>query len=298
MTTARRRRGVRLLGLAIGLGSLLCACDDALDQRLAIVHEPRVLAVIAEPAEARPGAMITYSAVLAGPDGALAASPTWAYCLAPKPPTEDNAVSDACLGDAALAPLGTAAQVTGTLPADGCLRFGPDTPPGGFRPRAADETGGYYQPIRVADDADGLLAFALSRITCTLPTAPPAVAHAYDTMYVANQNPALDPIALETVPPDSDVTLTATWPASAAESYLAYDAVTQTLVTRREALRVSWFATGGRLAVDATQVGELETATSVTTTWHTPSAGAATLWIVLRDSRGGIAVQTTAVSVR
>lgn len=112
-----------------------------------------------------------------------------------------------------------------------------------------------------------------------------------------HHNPALDPLALSRVPPDTDVTLTASWPAEAAETYLYDDPRSQTLVTRREAMRLSWFATGGRLAVDASAVGEIDPATAVSTTWHTPAAGPATLWLVLRDSRGGIASQTVPVEV-
>jgi hypothetical protein len=83
----------------------------------------------------------------------------------------------------------------------------------------------------------------------------------------------------------------------AVESYLYDDPLSQTLVTRREAMRLSWFATGGTLAVDASAVNEADTANSVSTTWHTPVAGTATLWLVLRDSRGGIASQTVRVDV-
>ena len=83
-------------------------------------------------------------AVLASPDGPLAVDPHWAFCTASKPPTEDNAVATPCtLGDQ-LVDLGTGSMVTGTLPKDGCILFGPDTPPGGFRPRDADSKGGYY----------------------------------------------------------------------------------------------------------------------------------------------------------
>ncbi|HSD88905.1 MAG TPA: hypothetical protein VLB44_15360 [Kofleriaceae bacterium] len=274
----------------------LAACEDSLDQRLAIIDEPRVLAVIGEPAEAKPGAQVTYHAVLASPDGPLAIDPRWAFCTASKPPTEDNAVATPCTQGEQLVDLGTAETVTGTLPRDGCILFGPDTPPGGFRPRDADSTGGYYQPVRV--DADRLLAFGLSRITCKLPTAPTDVAHDYDLHYVANQNPALDPIGITEVPANSDVTLTATWPAESVESYLYYDPQSQHLVTRHEAMRVSWFATGGAIDVDASAVGEDRDATSVTTTWHTPGPGSATVWFVLRDSRGGLAVQVAPVDVR
>lgn len=279
--------------------ALLCvivaACDDALDQRLAIIDEPRVLAVIAEPAEAKPKAMVTYTIVTASPGGPLTALPAWAYCTSPKPPTEDNAVPVPCVAGEALIELGTGAQATGVLPADGCLNYGPDTPPGGFRPRAADATGGYYQPVRV--DVEGLLAFGLSRITCTLPTAPADAAREYELSYVANQNPTLDPIELGPVPADTDVTLTATWPAAAAETYLFFDTLAQVLVDRRESLRASWFATGGALAVDATLIGEDEVATSASTTWHTPAAGPAFVWVVLRDSRGGIAARELAITV-
>jgi hypothetical protein len=282
--------------LACAAAASLCsACDDALDQRLAIIDQPRVLAVIAEPAEARPGAPVRYTAVVAAPDGPVTAPPRWAFCVAPRPPTEDNAVSDACLDAGRLVALGTEPAVTAALPAEGCLDFGPETPPGNFRPRDADASGGYYQPIR-ADVADQI-AFGLSRITCRLATAPGPVAHDYDLRYAANHNPTLDPVELPPVPPDADVTLTASWPAGAAESYLYYEPLSQTLVTRREAMRLSWFATGGRLAVDASAVGETELATRVSTTWHSPAAGPATLWLVLRDSRGGIASQTVRVDV-
>lgn len=274
---------------------LLAACDSGLDQRLAIVDQPRVLAMRAEPAEAKPGSAIVYSALVASPDGPVADAPSWAYCTAPKPPTEDNAVSEQCIATSALVDLGTNPEVTGTLPSDGCIRFGPDTPPGGFRPRDPDPTGGYYQPVRV--EVAGLLAFGLSRITCKLPTATAEVARDYDLHYAANQNPVLEPIALATVPANTDVVLTASWPADAVETFLYYDSLSQRLVERREAMRVSWFATAGALAVDGSAVTEDDSATSVSTAWHTPAAGEVWLWIVLRDSRGGVAWQQLRVTV-
>ena len=97
-------------GVALALG----ACDDRLDQRLAIVHEPRVLAVIGEPAEAKPRAPVMFHALIASPDGPVTTPPTWAFCGAPKPPTEDNAVSDGCLGEDQLLPLGTGPTAMGT----------------------------------------------------------------------------------------------------------------------------------------------------------------------------------------
>jgi len=276
----------------------LAACDDGLDQRLAIVDAPRVLAVVAEPAEARPGATVTYRALVAGPEGTLDAAPRWSYCTAPKPPTEDNAVSTGCAAGDALQPLGEAPSVTAALPADACTRFGPEVPPGNFRPRDPDPTGGFYQPIRA--DVDPLIAFGLSRITCKLANTTAELSREYELRYAANRNPVLElpgAAQLATVPAHASVALTASWPAESAEPYVYFDQLAQALVQRREAMRVSWFATGGALDVDASAVGEDDPATRVTTTWHTPGPGPATLWLVLRDSRGGVATRAVSVIV-
>lgn len=280
---------------------VLAACEPPLDQRLAIVTEPSVLAITSDPAEALPGAAVTYGALLASPDGPLAVTPSWALCTAPKPPTEDNVVSNACLTDAALVDLGAAATVATTLPTDACIQFGPDVPGMGFRPRDPDSTGGYFQPVR-ADAAPAELAFGFSRITCNLANAPSALAEQFLLDYVANVNPTLLPLALSVdanaVAAGATVTLTASWPASAVESYLYFDQPSQTLVTRSEAMRVSWYATGGSMAVDASAVAEGDPATSVSTTWIAPTTtGPAWLWLVLRDSRGGIATQTIPITI-
>ncbi len=281
-------------------------CQDALDQRLALVTAPRVLAVTSEPPEVtpgQPGQDVVMTATIAGPDGPLADVPAWALCTAPKPPTEDNAVADGCVA-AAVTPLGSGAMITVTIPSDACRTYGPDVASTGFRPRDPDPTGGYYQPVRA--EVPGLdLAFGFARITCNLAAAPGDIAQQYKTMYVANTNPQLGTPTIDgaapgtppsIVPADRDVTLAVDWPAASVESYLYFDPDSQALITRREAMRVSWFATGGELAVDATAVGEDDPATTAATTWHTPATpGPAWLWIVLRDSRGGIA--TTAISV-
>lgn len=276
--------------------AMCAACSSPLDQRLAIVDRPRVLAIVSTPAEVKPGAQVSYSALVASPEGTVTAMPTWALCTAPKPPTEDDAVSVPCVDDpSALIAIDPAAA---TIPANACMQFGPDVPPGGFRPRDPDPTGGYYQPVR-ADVSGAAVAFGFTRITCNLAAAPPDVAHAYQTMYVANANPTLAVAAPSSVAAGESVTLTASWPASAAESYLYFDPQQQALVTRRESMRVSWYATAGSLPVDASAVGEADAATSVSTTWRAPAgAGTVWLWFVLRDSRGGIATASAQVTVR
>lgn len=62
-------------------------------------------------------------------------------------------------------------------------------------------------------------------------------------------------------------------------------------------MRLSWFATGGALDVDASAVDESGTTTTVSTRWHTPAAGTAHVWFVLRDSRGGIAVESATLTL-
>ena len=272
----------------------VAGCQDALDQRLAIVDQPRVLAITSEPPEVAPGATATLTALVATPSGPLAAVPAWSLCDAPKPPTVDNAVADDCVADA-VTPLGDAPSITATIPLDACRTFGPDVASAGFRPRDPDPTGGYYQPIRAAVPSLDL-AFGFTRITCNLANAPGDVAQQYKTTYVANTNPSLTALTIDgapattaSVPADRDVTLSVGWPADAVESYLYYDQTSQTLITRRESMRVSWFATAGTLAVDASAVAETDATTTVTTTWHTPASGPAYLWVVLRDSRGGLA---------
>lgn len=278
-------------------------CRNALDQRLAIVEQPRVLAIVSEPPEVRPGGQVTLSALVGDRDGTIEPALLWAWCAAPKPPTEDNAVAPGCLGDQ-VALLGDTPKVTATVPADACRTFGPDVIAAGFRPRDPDPTGGYYQPAR-ADSTIADPAFGFARITCNLANVPSEVAQTYRTEYAPNRNPALEPLAIDgvvntaEVPRQTEVALVATWPTQAVETYVYYDANTQRITTRREAMRVSWFATAGELSVDASAIGETDAQNSVSTTWKTPDApGSATLWLVLRDSRGGLATQTIPLIVR
>jgi hypothetical protein len=303
------RRAVALASAT--LTAVLAGCEAALDQRLADVTAPRVLAITATPAEAAPGATVSLTALVVGPDGPRADVPSWAFCAAPTPSTEPNPVADGCLTDPRqVRPLGAAVTLSTTLPDDACLLFGPATKPGGFRPRDPDPTGGYYQPVRATiTTADGaLIALGEPRITCDLALAPAALVQAYRVGYVANAGPVIAGVELSAggvvidpaaAPRDAEVTVTARWPPASAETYLRYDPTAVALVTAREALRASWFTTAGHLAVDATLVGEEDPATSAATTYRTPATlGPAWLWVVLRDSRGGIATAQVALQVQ
>lgn len=292
--------------ISLPLAIAVSACTAPPDQRQFLVDETRLIAVTATPAEAAPGASVLLQAYFAGPQGTpLDQQTTWSVCLAPKAPSEDNAVAPACLeaGVTLLGPGSTQHMVTATIPADACARFGPDTPPGDFRPRAADATGGYYQPFRVdatpsTGSALARTAIGMARIVCNLPSAPPAVAQAYRTMYRANIAPQFALTAPARVPRDSDIALSASWAAAEAESYLWFDAAADALLQRRESMRVNWFVTAGELPFDASLVDETSAATSASITWRAPTEpGLVTLWAVLRDSRGGMAVQQTNVVV-
>lgn len=259
---------------------------------------PRLLAVRAEPPEAKPGAAVTYEALVLDAVGARAeTSVRWAFCASPRPLTETNSVSSACLDDAGVRPIaGSGASTTATTPADACALFGPDPPPGGFRPRDPDVTGGFYQPVRV--EALGLVAFDRERITCNLPNAPVDAAIELQQRYLANTNPTLTPlvarvdgalVALEKIPAGASVRFEVGWSEGDAEAYPMFDPGAQRIVDRREALRVAWFATTGKLAAEVTGRSEGELAVSTGNAWDAPSTpGTTKLWLVLRDSRGGL----------
>jgi hypothetical protein len=298
---------MRALAAAAALGLAGAACLPDVDERLSVVDAPRVLAVVSEPAEAAPGDEVGHRVHVAGPDGPIDASAaSWAYCTAPKPATEDNAVSAACLGDEASIALGDGAAIDAVMPDDACLLYGPDTPPGGFRPRDPDATGGYYQPVRV--ELGGEVAFGMHRVRCNLDGVPLAIARDFRDRYVADRNPAAPVVAARAdgapldlgapIPAGSRVDLLASWPADDAEAFLALDRATQTLVDRREAIRISWFATAGALAVDSSGRPEDDPVTAAANLWEAPAEpGTVHLWAVIRDSRGGSAVWHRAVTV-
>jgi hypothetical protein len=279
------------------LTSVAIACAPTLTSVDSLVTAPRILAVRAEPAEARPGTSVRFDALVAAPPGVPTDAPSWSFCLAPKPLTEDNIVSDECVGMPPPQAAGAGASISAPTPASGCSLFGPDAPPGGLRPRDPDATGGYYQPLRV-DLGGASTTFALVRISCDLPGASAATATAFAQAYVPNRNPQLVPLAaslagsavtLDAIPAGSHVALRASWPASSAETYAFYDASSDSVVTKREALALAWYSTAGSLDREATGRAEDDPATSSDNAWTAPSsAGDSRLWVVLRDSRGGV----------
>ncbi len=283
------------------LGALpLAACLPDFDVRTSLIDEPRLLAVRAEPAEARPGTRILYELLAVTPRGRdTRPAVRWSQCSIPKPSTENAAVSNRCHetpGPLLDSPRGT--EASGVLPLDACARFGPDPPPGDARPRDPDGTGGFYQPVIVQSAAGD--AVHLQRLVCNPRSAPVEVARAFSGSYRVNQNPAPPNLwigaqaasapAAARVAPGTTLELELEWRPEDAEEYAWIDPVTSRLTTRREALLVSWFATTGSFTSDRSDVREGDDRVSAGNSWTAPTQpGLFFLWAVLRDSRGGSA---------
>jgi hypothetical protein len=292
--------------ISFALASVTCIPNFGSDDSTLASH--RVLAIRAVPAEAVPGTKVTFTAFVAGPTGALPEEPlVWDFCTAPLPLTEDDVVSNACLGSSSLVAAGSGPVVTTATPRTGCSLFGPETPSAGaFRPTDPDATGGYYQPLR-ADLAGGAAAFALARISCGLAGANAEAASAFAASYRPNNNPTLDPLTAtisgtplgsEKIPAEATVTLVASWPPAVAETYAYFDPASQTVTTQREAMQVAWYSTGGALTTEATGRASTDPATTSTNSWTAPAtAGPVSLFVVLRDSRGGVDFTTIAFTV-
>jgi hypothetical protein len=85
------------------------------------------------------------------------------------------------------------------------------------------------------------------------------------------------------------VTLAVGWSADSAETFPVLDPAAETLVTQREAMTVSWFATDGVIGEANSGRATGDDTLFTTTTWTAPShPGAAHLFFVLHDDRGGI----------
>ena len=224
----------------VALASLLAGCVPEFDDDLSQLRQPRILALKAEPAEAREGALTLTALVAVPPDVADPGAPDWALCLDRKPLTELGPVSRRCLagigpGNSALLPLGAGPSVQATLPADSCRLFGPLRPepkpgePAG-RPVDPDPSGGYYQPFVSALPGAAESAVGGVRLACGIAGAVQAQIVEFNSRYVTNTNPA--PAALEIVAGEQSVSIAADEPRHSAEKEVP--------AGERLVLRVSW----------------------------------------------------------
>lgn len=311
-------RWVVLLAL---LGCAALGCKPGVGQPISLVTDYKLLAVYGEPAEARPGASVTYAYLLASPTGTVGSADTiWDICTTPKPPAESNSVSSACMG----IPDGGAPTLdqtyTAPIPTKACQLFGPIAPPAvsgqpAVRPRDPDSTGGYYLPVQLwlPDLATGALSgFAFERISCNLASASSDIIAQYNSTYVANVDPGIDHTDLvdgagnllsldagtQSVPAGMVMTVQATFAAGSAETFPYYDVATVSLVQQQESLHMSWFVSGGSFEHDRTGVAAGDPSTSTSNQWTAPTTpGTYYMWLVLRDSRGGTATKSYTIVV-
>ena len=298
---ASSHHAVSVAALAV---TLLAAFTAPPQQRQSHITAPRLLAVTAIPPEANPGETVTITPWFAAPNAEpITGQAEWALCVTPKAPSEDNAVAAACASGTGSTPLPTLSPANATqtfiVPLDACARFGPDTPPGAFRPRSPDLSGGYYQPVRVAvhTSTASMVGFGAVRIRCNLAGAPPTIAQTYQRTYQANQNPML---SLHGGADTQEVVIEARWPSTAQEQFVNYDARTQQLTTATESLHLSWFSDVGEFARDATLHATPDAAlnSAAYLALSPVTDGPGQVWVVARDSRGGIAVAQLALPAR
>lgn len=204
LETFRRIRADQI-AVVLLLGSA-GACVPEFSDETSRVREPRILAMRAEPAEARPGSSVTLRALFVNEDGEEEGneSVAWALCVARKPLTEVGPLAPECVTEFgsesdALKVLGEGPSVSASLTSDVCRQFGPLSPPaapGETVPGRAvdpDSTGGYYQPVVV-----GNLEPVAGRIRaiCGPGNLPQAEAVRFNQGYRPNENPEPEKISV------------------------------------------------------------------------------------------------------
>jgi hypothetical protein len=319
---------------AAWLALALAGCAPTFEDQTSLVSNPRLLAIQATPPEVALGAPFVVLALYAGPQGAIDASAIdWRICLRQKPLGEPDPVDPGCFAEAStgLLALGAGASVTATMPATACQLFGPDSPPAqpgqpSARPTDPDPTGGFYLPV-LARTPDGQSTAALERIACQPSGVTQSVFVAFTAGYHPNRNPALSALSIvasdgtsSPVAPDSNqgpapfsvsphqrLSLRASWPScpasgsdcDGAEDYLSIDPVSKEIVTRRESIVASWYATAGAFDEARNGRGESDPSTDVLNAWTAPNApGTVHVWVVLRDARGGVGWGSYTLDVR
>jgi hypothetical protein len=74
-----------------------------------------------------------------------------------------------------------------------------------------------------------------------------------------------------------------------AERYVRFDPETRAIVAEREAMRVAWYTTTGRFEIERSGRAADEPEPYAVSRWVAPEeATVATIWMVIRDARGGV----------
>lgn len=317
MTSIRSIRSLALSIPATLAAVALGGCFPSFDDRPWLVDGTQVLAVRATPAEQRPSQPVTLEALVASPDGPPGTvTIDWSYCVQPRAADERTGVTASCVAGDDLESIDAAATVL----SDACARFGPNPPPTQGnepprRPADPDATGGYYLPVRAAvdDRADGarVQSFGFVRIRCDLAGATRPIFDEYQDRYQMNINPQVGAVEFARangsvqpvvdsvqVAPGETVDIRVRPGGGAAEPYVVYIAEEGAIFDRVEALTVSWHVTDGVLdRASQTMAGDV--AGAFVSRWRAPTGpGAVSMWVVVRDNRGGSAWASFSVNVR
>lgn len=289
------RRG----SLALGALSLL-GCIDALDPKQ-IITSARVVEVIAEPPEVRPGEVSTLSVVLAGNEGAP--SYRWSVCpvtdLGGLGGASSSSVADCFVDGAALTPLSNEANATFVLPEalveqalEAARRFEGALPPGILDTYVREV--GIAVSVVVEVRVDGRTLRALKRVVVSRnPTPnrnPPPPRVRVGTRWVSVPEGASDRgrcVTEDGLPlrfgPGAPIPLTPDPDEGWIERYTVLTADGR-FAERSEQAYYSWYATGGSLSgLTRSPLRDNEW----TLPPGIPARGAHTLWILLRDGHGG-----------
>lgn len=261
-----------------------CACVEPQPAQRSLTG-PLVVAVLATPAEAPPGAAVRYELVIASPTGPQQSEARWSYCTTARPAEENAAVAAVCARTNESTPQ-VAQLLDTTLPRDACARFGSETA-SGLRPVDADPTGGYYQPLRIHVNGVPDTVFR-HRVQCALPGAPLETTLRFVESYRANLPPELG--ALQATREANRLRVEAVLAEDAYERYPHFDG--QALRTRREQLEAHWYVSAGTL-LDSEQALE---STHLQNDWQLAPGQEGWLWLVVRDDRGAMAVRSLHVS--
>lgn len=231
------------------------------------VDQLRILGVRAEPPEAAPGGTVTLDALVVDPVEQRPITLTWAFCT----PDPSEGVSS-CTDEANIQPLGAGTSATVTIAGDALAGLPPEV-----QERGIDA---YVVLIAEAGEASELAYKKLRLSTSATPNANPGL----DSFLVDDAD--VDPTE---VAAGAKVTLVAVASSGSQQTYVDSVGEPQT-----EETRFSWLQTEGTLE-DAVSFGNDDG--EGRTTWEPKGTDPATLWVVLRDQRGGIAWRSKQIVV-
>ena len=253
--------------LSAAIGMLAAGCSQPLPDR-ALVDDLRVLGIRAEPPEAAPGDMVVLDALIADPHASRReVRVAWAIC------TPGEGGVGTCGDPARVTPLGTSMQATWTVAPD--LLDDADDPETGRDVYVV--FGVETDPLDDEVEAPHDVAFKRIRVsTSASPNANPRIERFEVEGRLAGSG-AID------VVPDSSLSLDVRALPEARETYVRSDGGEQ-----REDARYSWWMTGESVESSVTYGDDRGVSAN---RWRIPADAArsphATIWVVLRDGRGG-----------